>query len=139
MYLKNICIALFGFTAGGIVASGVFAFIVLAGIFTRLAARTRTSSFTNVYENAIVLGGTVGNIIFVYELSVPIHYVGLIITGLFFGIFVGCLAIALAEVLKVVPILVKRVGLNEGFPFMIFSIALGKLAGSLIQFVLNWR
>lgn len=45
---------------------------------------------------------------------------------------------ALAEVLKVFPILVKRTGLVEGLPILVSGIAAGKMAGALIQFILGW-
>ena len=138
MFLNGCFLVLIGLAAGGMVAAGIFAFIVMLGVFTRLAARTRTSQYTSVYENAIILGGTVGNILFIYEPHIPLYHFGLLIFGLFAGIFVGCLAMALAEVLKVFPILVKRVGLVEGLPIVLIAVASGKLVGSLMQFIYGW-
>lgn len=122
-----------GLAAGGMVAAGTFAFIVMIGIFTRLAQRTRTSVYTSLFENAIILGGTLGNILFVYEIKLPFFYIGIVLFGFFSGIFVGCLAMALAEVLKIFPVFVKRVGLVEGIQYIVFSIAAGKCAGAVIQ------
>ena len=139
MFLREVLLAVIGLTAGGMVAAGIFAFIVMIGIITRLASRTCTAAYTSIYENAIVLGGTLGNIWNVYAVNVPLGYVLLVMFGLFSGIFVGCLAMALAEVLKVFPILVRRVGLVEGLPALVASVAAGKFAGSLIQFMFHWR
>ena len=50
------------------------------------------------------------------------------------GIFVGCLVMSLAETLKALPVFTRRIRLSVGFPWVIASIALGKLAGSLIYF-----
>ena len=98
MFLKEGILVLTGLAAGSMVAAGIFALIVSVGIFTRLAHRTRTSAYTNLYEDAIIVGGTLANIMFVYSIKLPLYYIGITLTGLFFGIFVGCLAMALAEV-----------------------------------------
>lgn len=122
-----------GLAAGGMVAAGTFAFIVMIGIFTRLAQRTRTSQYTSLFEDAIILGGTLGNILFIYEINLPFYYIGIVLFGFFSGIFVGCLAMALAEVLKIIPVFVKRVGLVEGMQYIVLSIAAGKCVGAVLQ------
>lgn len=135
MFLKEGILVITGLAAGSMVAAGIFALIVSVGIFTRLAHRTRTSAYTNLYEDAIVVGGTLANIMFVYSVKLPLYYIGITMTGLFFGIFVGCLAMALAEVLNVFPIFVRRLGIITGLQYLVLSIAAGKFVGSLIQFV----
>ena len=67
-------------------------------------------------------------------MSFPVNYVGLAIFGLFSGIFIGCLAMALAESLRVIPIFVKRLKMKEGLPIILIAIALGKLAGTIFQY-----
>lgn len=62
----------------------------------------------------------------------------LIVIGIFAGIFVGCLAIALAEVLDGIPIFARRIKLKMGLDIAIFSVAIGKLTGSLIYFIMNF-
>ena len=42
---------------------------------------------------------------------------------------------SLAETLKTVPVIVRRIHLAVGFPYLILSIAAGKLAGALIYFL----
>ena len=42
---------------------------------------------------------------------------------------------SLAETLKALPILNRRIGLAVGLQYLILSIALGKLAGSLAYFL----
>lgn len=56
--------------------------------------------------------------------------------GLFSGIFVGCLAVSLAEVIDVIPILSRRIGLKVGMRYFLLAIAIGKLVGSLIYFII---
>jgi stage V sporulation protein AB len=54
--------------------------------------------------------------------------------GLTQGIFVGCLAVSLAEALNGTAIFSRRVKLKYGLNFIILSVALGKMMASLIQF-----
>lgn len=138
MFLRRALLFFVGLCSGGLAAAGTFAFIVMIGVITRFADRTHTSKYIKSYETAIVIGGTVGNLLFMYGFSVPLYNAGLVVFGLFTGIFVGCLAMALAEVLKVFPILVDRLGLVYGLPFIVSAIALGKFTGALVQFMKGW-
>ena len=58
--------------------------------------------------------------------------------GLFSGVFVGCLALAIAEMLDSIPIFTRRIGFRHGLGFMVLATALGKLAGSLIYFLCGY-
>ena len=58
----------------------------------------------------------------------------LIALGFFSGIFVGCLALAIAEMLNTIPIFSRRIGFRHGLGIAILFVALGKLAGSLLYF-----
>ena len=55
--------------------------------------------------------------------------------GVFAGIFVGCLSIALSEVLDGIPIFARRVKLKMGLSIAVVAIALGKTVGSLVYFI----
>ncbi len=54
--------------------------------------------------------------------------------GLFAGMFVGCLALAIAEMLDSIPILTRRISFRHGLGLAIVSMAAGKLCGSLLYF-----
>ena len=59
----------------------------------------------------------------------------LTIFGMSAGIFVGCLAVALAEILDTFPIVFRRIHLKDEFgEVLLFTMALGKLIGSLFFF-----
>ncbi len=135
MLMDNIVLAVMGLSFGFTVAAGVFAFITMINIIPRLAHRTGTASFLYGYENAIILGGTLGNIAILFLGRLPVTAAGLWVFGHFSGIYVGCLAMALAETLRVIPIFSKRLKLREGLPVVLLAIALGKLAGTLFQWV----
>lgn len=63
--------------------------------------------------------------------------IALSVYGLFAGLFVGCFAIAIAEMLNSVPIFGRRVGFHNEIPFFVLSIALGKGWGSFLFFYLG--
>lgn len=120
--------------AGGIsVAGGVFAFISILEMLPRIASRTQLASKVYQMENWVVLGGVAGNILTVFRVPVPVGSIGLAVFGLFAGIFTGCLAMALAETLKVFPVLVQRTKLKVGLPWLITAMAFGKALGTFYQ------
>lgn len=140
--IKQIVLAVIGLCCGISVAAGVFAFITMLGIIPRLATRSHTRKRIVLYEWMVIAGGTIGNIVAVFgsylafeNIHSAVGTVFCVIYGLFSGIFVGCLAVALAEALRVFPILTSRIGLKEGFPLLVLALALGKGAGTIFQFL----
>lgn len=134
--IKMIILGFIGLSSGVAISGAVFAFITMIGLVTRLASRTNTAKHINLYEDCFTLGGTIGNIVYIFQLSVPIHLFGVGLYGMFSGIFVGCLSIALAEVLDTIPIFSRRVNLKKGIPYIVLALALGKGVGSFIQLYL---
>ena len=124
-----------GISAGGIVAAGVFAFLAIIGVFPRLIGKTHTRSRIMLYETIIILGGVLGNISDLFEF--PIHAGGnlfLAVFGTAVGIFVGCLVMSMAETLKALPVISRRIHLAVGLQYLILSIGIGKMIGALIYF-----
>ena len=138
MWGKQIILAIIGLSAGGLVAGGLFGFIVSLGVVSDFADRTHTGHKILLYENAVMLGGALGNVIYIYQIVVHGGVALLGIFGLFAGIFVGCWAMALAEILNVFPIFMRRIKLVKCIPYIILSIAIGKGIGLLIYFILGW-
>ena len=56
------------------------------------------------------------------------------IFGVFSGMFIGCLALAIAEMLDSIPIFARRISFRHGIGLAILSMALGKLCGALLFF-----
>lgn len=138
MLIKYVVLFGVGLAGGAVIAAGIFAFITMIGVFPRLASRTNTAAYIYYFETAIIAGGTLGNILTLFHPSIPAFGVaGLFLMGLFSGIYTGCLAMALAENLKVIPVLVKRVKLKQGLPWVIAALALGKAMGSFYQFYMG--
>ncbi len=136
--IKEMLLALIGLCAGGVIAAGVYAFLAIIGVFTRLMGKTGTKRQVLLYESLIVLGGILGNVADLYEFPIPMgETAGLVFLGaggLCCGVFVGCLAMSLAETLKALPTIHRRIGLSVGLPYLIAAIAAGKLSGSLVYF-----
>ena len=130
--VRQVILAFAGLSAGGVIAAGIFAFLVMIGIFPRLIGKTKTRKHILLFDTMIILGGILGNAVDLYE--IPVLMGGKLFLGVFgfsVGVFVGCLA----ETLKTVPVIVRRIHLAVGFPYLILSIAAGKLAGALIYFL----
>lgn len=134
MLIKNVVLCFFGLSFGMTVSAGVFAFITMLDIIPRLAQRTGTAAHLYGYELAIILGGTVGNIAILFVKHCPVTQLGMGVFGLCSGVFVGCLAMALAECLRVIPIFVHRLKMREGLPIILIAFAAGKLIGTIIQY-----
>ena len=134
---QNVALGFLGLSAGGIIAAGVFAFLAIIGVFPRIMGRTGTKRIF-LYETLIILGGIWGNVSDIYE--IPIGFGGNIVLGIFglaSGLFVGCLVMSLAETLKVLPVMNRRIGLAVGLQYVILSVALGKLVGAIAFFSLG--
>lgn len=135
-FLGYIVLIIIGFGGGVVVAGGVFAFIAIIGVVPRLAQKTQTQDCVWIYEDAIMLGGIFGTIIMVTGLKLMFGNVVAAIYGLFAGMFVGCVAVSLAEILDVLPILTRRLSLKVGMAYFIVALAIGKLVGSLLYFII---
>lgn len=135
-WLQNGVYLVVGLCGGLLVAGGLFAFLALVGVVTRLAAGTTTAKYLMFYEDAALLGCTAGNLLFLYRFGLPLGNIFLGMYGLGSGVFTGCLAAALAEVVNMMPVLSERVSLKKGMVGIMVLFALGKAAGSL--FGLLW-
>lgn len=133
-----ITLLIWGICIGSFVSAGVCALLTSVGIITRIAWVTKTTDKIRCYENCILIGAAGSNIIYLWqpELSVvsAISRAILIIIGVFFGIFVGCLAMSLAEALDASTILFRRIKLKKNFKYIILAIAIGKLIGNILYY-----
>lgn len=125
-----------GLSAGVVVAAGLFTFIATLGIVTRLAQVTRTAGWIHGYENSFMAGGIFGNLLWIYGPDLPVGTAGLLLYGLFSGIFTGCLIGAIAEILNAFPIFFRRLNLKTGTAFVVAALAAGKLLGVILQYAL---
>lgn len=153
---------IYGFSSGLLVSAGVFTVLLAVGLTPRFIGKTHTGKKIFLYESCIMSGAVLGTIFSVIPVmskaggwvreeifhqtlkgveSSPFlrgldaaGYLFLAAAGLFMGMFVGCLALAIAEMLNSIPIFARRTSYRHGLGLAILSVALGKLAGSLYYF-----
>ena len=56
MWAQNILLAVIGLSAGVIVASGLFSFVIELGVVSDFADRTHTGEHILLYEDSVALG-----------------------------------------------------------------------------------
>ncbi len=134
----QVAMGFLGLCAGGIVASAAVAFLIGLGIIPRYAGITHTGDKILLYEDSMMLGAVLGNVFYVFRLHLPLGAWGLGIYGLFSGIFLGGWILALAEMAKIFPVIVRRIRFKHGIPLVVAAIALGKISGSLWFFYKGW-
>ena len=141
-----------GLSYGLLAAAGVFTVLVAVGLVPRFAGRTHTARKVVLYEEMVIFGTLFGCILSVFsrycqigawlQRQFPEWESGLLFAGnvfqglygIFAGMFIGCLALAIAEMLDSIPIFARRISFRHGLGFAILGMALGKLCGSLIYF-----
>lgn len=137
-----------GISSGIMVSAGVFTVLFVVGLVPRFAGRTDTARCELFYEECLIFGALMADILSVFpikgsleEFMTQVSFMKLLLTfllvliGFFAGIFVGCLSIALAEVLDGIPIFARRVRLKMGVSIAVLAVALGKIAGSFVYFI----
>lgn len=133
-FAKIIILVVIGISGGGSVGVGAAAFFSKIGVVPRLATRTCTVKYIKLFEVMIMLGIIGGNILSIYKYQIHTGLGGVLIYGLFSGIYVGCLIIALTEVFSAIPIMIRRIGIVTGIKWIVVVMALGKMTGSFIQY-----
>ncbi len=139
--LLLIVLIIAGFSFGSLVSAGVLTVLISVGLIPRFAQKTNSADHIILYENAVVLGTIIGGILTVFSsfLRFPngagwFGIVLIVIYGLFGGMFEGCVALAIAEMLDSIPIFSRRVGFHQGIGVFVTAVALGKVTGSLFYF-----
>ncbi len=138
MWVKQILLAIVGLSGGVVVSAGLFALIVEIGVISDFADRTHTADHILLYEDCTALGGILGNLIFLFKWPIPFQTVALPLFGLLSGVFVGCWAMGLAEILNVFPVFIRRIKIVRYTTAFVISIAVGRGAGALLYFAQGW-
>ncbi len=138
MWGKQILLGVIGLSSGVVIAGGLFALIVELGVIADFADRTHTADKILLYEDCAALGGVAGNLVSIFRPQMGYLGVLLPLFGLLGGIFVGCWAMALAEVLNVFPIFIRRLKIVRYSTAFILSMALGRGLGAFIYLWKRW-
>lgn len=83
-----------------------------------------------------MIGGILGTMHLYIDYYLPVGNIPVVIISLFIGVFFGSLAVSVAEILNVIPILTRRFRLVGGISALVTSIALGKAIGSLLYYII---
>ena len=147
MWIRKCLLGIFGYAAGYMVSGGVFDVLFVTGLVPRLAGKTATAKYETTYESMIIRGTIVGTIMSVFPelsqwignaansfLKVWIQLSLLGVTGAFTGIYVGCLALAVADLFNSLPIMLRRAHIKKRTEYILLAIAMGKIAGAVIYF-----
>jgi stage V sporulation protein AB len=135
MTIKILGVIFIGFAGGLSVGAGYVAFLTVLGIIPRLTQLTKTMKMIHKYEGSIVMGAIVGTLAILQEPQFYFSPIFLVFIGLAGGTFVGMMTAALTEVLNVWPILAKRLGVEDKIVILMMALALGKIVGSLFQWI----
>jgi len=137
MWYKYLILVILGLGSGVIISAGVFAFITIIGIIPRLVQYTKTQKYIKLYEDIIIIGGTLASTTMYIDYYIPIGNTLSVIYSAFAGIFVGCLSVSIAEVINVIPIMTRRGKLQKHVGAFIVVLGLGKALGSLMYYLIE--
>ena len=144
MLLKSAFMIFVGLASGIGIAAGTFAFLLVIRVIPRIVQKAKLEHKIIYIENIVFRGIMFGTILglFTWKKKWLFHILGrtlLTFFGISAGIFVGCLAVALAEILDTFPIFFRRLHLKDEFgEVLLFMMALGKLVGSLFFFLTGY-
>ena len=155
MIFRQIFLGVCGLSFGLLSSAGVFTVLVSVGLIPRFAGKMHVAKKVFVLEEAVVLGTIFGGVLSIFfenvspgKMLLERNLLGentwqiwrlmggviLILWGFFAGMFVGCLALSIADLLNSIPIFSRRIGFRHGLGIAITAAAFGKLTGSLIYF-----
>lgn len=156
MLLKGLFLGVSALSFGLLSSAGVFTVLASVGLIPRFAGKMHVANKVFALEEAVIFGTLIGGFFSVYtgwgqigklvqtqmlfgahtqEIWNILGNILLIAGGLFAGMFVGCLAFAIAEMLDSIPIFARRIGFRHGLGIVITAAALGKAVGSILYFV----
>ncbi|PAB56824.1 stage V sporulation protein AB [Anaeromicrobium sediminis] len=130
--IVGIISSLIGFSEGVVVGTALIAFITILDIVPRLAQLTNTEKYIRVYEYTMIISGVSMVLIDILDISFNISSIGVGITGLFMGLYVGLFASALTEITNVIPIIVKTFNLYGYEKYVFYALIFGKVMGSFL-------
>ena len=116
-----------GITVGGALA----AFLTLIKLLPRLLQLTETRENLNLYQNIFTFGSFIFVILYFNNFNLGLSNIIAALLGLIMGVFVGLFSSALAEVLNVIPVLTKKLKLEDEINYIIYTLTFGKVVGSL--------
>jgi stage V sporulation protein AB len=134
-WLSGILLAVVGLAGGFSVGSAFVALLIVLDLIPRLVQLTKAHRRAGLFESAILFGAVYWSCADMFEWKMALPPGVLVLPAVFQGVFVGMFAAALTEVLNVIPILSKRFKLKKYLFSLLIAMVLGKVAGSLIDWL----
>lgn len=134
-WLGSVLLAALGLTGGFAVGSAFVALLILLDLIPRLVQLTKAYRRAGVFESAILVGAVFWSCADQFDWRLGLTPGWLLLPAVFQGLFVGMFAAALTEVLNVLPILTRRLKLGRATFPLLCAMALGKVAGSLTDWL----
>ena len=144
MLAKSILCIVVGLGSGLGVSAGTFAFLLVIRVLPRMIQKANIEHKIMYVESLVTKGVLFGCAFtfFHWEKGWLAGLFGstlLTFYGLSSGIFTGCIAVALAEILDTFPIFFCRLRIKESFcEELLFVMAVGKMLGSLFYFFMGY-
>lgn len=134
--LGKLLVILIALGGGTVVGGALGAFLTLIKLVPRLVQATETRENIRLYQNVFTAGSFIFVILYFSDFSLKLSNTIAWIFALIMGVFIGLFSSALAEVLNVIPVLTKKMKLEDEIPYIIYTLTFGKLAGSLYFWLL---
>jgi stage V sporulation protein AB len=135
-WLPLVLVPFIGLAGGFAVGSAFVALLIVLDLIPRLVQMTRAYRRSWIFESAIVSGAIYWICADYFNWKLGWTPGALLVPAIFEGLFVGMLAAALTEVLNVIPIVADRLRLKPYLFALLIAMALGKVAGSLVDWLL---
>lgn len=140
MWTSQALLAVLALCAGCAVSAGAFAFLFVIGVIPRMLGMNALAKYVILVENMVILGLLFGVIasIFPWTYRAPGGVIWISLYGLSAGMFVGCIAASLAEILHTFPVMFRRFRIKRGLAWVMAAMAFGKTVGSLFYFLAGY-
>lgn len=125
-----------GFAGGLLVGGGMAALFTLLQIVPRLLHAARCRRGIHMMPICIMMGAMAASLVGFGWLRVDPGRAVLLIIAVLMGIFVGMLAMALAEALQMLALTVRHAAIMRGAILLIIAMAVGKLLGSILYWII---
>lgn len=135
--LNNILLIIIGFSGGVTVGSAGAAFIALIEVVPRLVQISNTRNHIKTYEYILSFGFFIFTLIYFTGFHLNISKYLAIPAGFLYGLFIGMLSSALAEVLNVIPVLAKKFKIKDSLTYVIYTLMFGKVIGSIFYWIVT--
>lgn len=133
--LHGLMLAVVGLAGGFTVGSAFVALLIVLDLIPRLVQLTRAHRRSAWFESGILLGALYWSSADLFDWGMRLPAPALLLPSVFQGLFVGMFAAALTEVLNVLPILAKRLRLKPYLFSLLLALVLGKMTGSLVDWL----